>query len=81
LCNIIILERIEHTCIFNWFGEGKKTLLECFSLCGIKKNPKNCWTEVFSGSYNKAIQKHIEITVKLHIATHRKVTMMQTGIM
>ena len=38
-------------------------------------------TEVFSGSYNKAIQKHIEITVKQHIATHRKVTMMQTGIM
>ena len=38
-------------------------------------------TEVFSGSYNKAIQKHIEITVKQHIATHRKATMMKTGIM
>lgn len=38
-------------------------------------------TEVFSGPYNKAIQKHIEITVKQHIATHRKETMMKTGIM
>jgi hypothetical protein len=38
-------------------------------------------TEVFSGSYNKAIQKHIEITVKQHTATHRKATMMKTGIM
>ena len=38
-------------------------------------------TEVFSGSYNKAIQKHIEITVKQHIATQRKATMMKTGIM